>query len=70
VNQFELAQELDARFLRHHIDKQLRKGRTDVGHGTTACIDCGESIPTGRREAEPGCIRCIFCQESHEKGGA
>lgn len=68
MDQFDLAQELDGRFLRDHIDKQLRQSRADVGHGTTDCIDCGEIIPPGRREAEPGCVRCIFCQEKLERG--
>ena len=70
MDQFDLAQELDSQFRRQHIDKQLRKSRTDVGHGTTKCIDCDETIPSGRREAEPGCVRCLSCQEQYEKGGS
>jgi phage/conjugal plasmid C-4 type zinc finger TraR family protein len=27
------------------------------------CDDCGESIPQKRREAAPGCTRCITCQD-------
>lgn len=31
------------------------------------CSDCGESIPDNRREAMPGCQRCIDCQTIAEK---
>lgn len=34
------------------------------------CYDCGESIPAARREAAPGCLRCVDCQRLHERGGA
>lgn len=30
------------------------------------CLDCGEEIPEERRQAMPGCCRCISCQEEHE----
>ncbi|HHO8014001.1 TraR/DksA C4-type zinc finger protein [Pseudomonas aeruginosa] len=31
------------------------------------CEDCGEPIPQARRRAEPGCSRCIDCQDRHER---
>ena len=31
------------------------------------CEDCSEDIPLARQQAMPGVIRCIFCQEVHEK---
>lgn len=31
------------------------------------CIDCGQSIPIARLQAEPTAERCIQCQELHEK---
>ena len=30
---------------------------------TTECIDCGDPIPERRRQAVPGCKRCVDCQE-------
>lgn len=31
------------------------------------CQDCGEPIPQARRQAVPGCNRCIDCQARHER---
>ena len=31
------------------------------------CVDCGQSIPIARLQAEPTAERCIQCQELHEK---
>lgn len=33
------------------------------------CVDCLQSIPHKRREAVPGCTRCVECQERAERGG-
>lgn len=30
------------------------------------CEDCGEAIPLKRRQAMPGCRRCLACQQQHE----
>lgn len=30
------------------------------------CVDCGEPIPGLRREAVPGCTRCVGCQSVKE----
>ncbi len=30
------------------------------------CLDCEEPIPEARRQAVPGCKRCIDCQTLHE----
>jgi phage/conjugal plasmid C-4 type zinc finger TraR family protein len=32
------------------------------------CVDCEEIIPEARREALPGCERCIDCQTDFEVG--
>ncbi|MFL6571658.1 MAG: TraR/DksA family transcriptional regulator [Burkholderiales bacterium] len=31
------------------------------------CIDCGWEIPFERLQAQPGAVRCLACQERHEK---
>lgn len=31
------------------------------------CIECGVQIPDKRRNAIPGCKRCIDCEEDYEK---
>lgn len=38
---------------------------TDGTYGT--CIDCDQSIPVARLEAEPTALRCIACQERYEQ---
>jgi phage/conjugal plasmid C-4 type zinc finger TraR family protein len=37
-----------------------------LGASLTHCDDCGEAIPQKRREAAPGCTRCIACQTEAE----
>ncbi|WP_400636994.1 TraR/DksA C4-type zinc finger protein [Pseudomonas aeruginosa] len=32
------------------------------------CRECGDVIPHARREAVPGCVRCIECAGYHERG--
>jgi DnaK suppressor protein len=40
--------------------------RLEAGdYGT--CVDCGESIPAPRLQAQPFAIRCIACQERRER---
>ncbi len=34
--------------------------------GSGTCVDCGESIPSERRDAVPDAIRCAACQEDFE----
>ena len=36
------------------------------GDSATHCEDCHSSIPEERREAAPGCTRCIKCQSAFE----
>ncbi|HEC2552655.1 TraR/DksA family transcriptional regulator [Raoultella planticola] len=35
----------------------------------THCVDCGDPIPTRRRELVAGCQRCADCQEEFEERG-
>ena len=64
TDQFDRAQELDARYLRQSLDDHNR--RRPKGASAQVCEDCGEKIPTARRKAAPGCTRCIDCQEKYE----
>ncbi|SAY50899.1 TraR/DksA family transcriptional regulator [Neisseria weaveri] len=32
------------------------------------CDDCGDPIPEARRQAVPGCTRCVLCQAYFEHG--
>lgn len=45
---------------------QAALARLEAGdYGT--CIDCGEDIPAPRLQAQPFAIRCVECQERHER---
>ncbi len=49
------------------IDAALK--RLDAGvYGE--CMDCGVAIPLARLQATPQALRCVDCQEKHERGGA
>lgn len=37
------------------------------GDSAHECEDCGEAIPAARREAIPGCKRCIGCEDIKER---
>ena len=66
-DQFDRAQELDARYREQAIEEQRRRNLKE-GPSRMICLECGEPIPEKRREASPGCIHCIACAESIEKG--
>lgn len=40
-----------------------------TGPAATTCVDCDQPIPEARRQAAPGCTRCIACQSDHERLG-
>ncbi|BCS55181.1 TraR/DksA C4-type zinc finger protein [Geobacter sp. SVR] len=46
--------------------QQQQAGREPGNYTGSACLDCGDEIPTARRLAVPGCRRCINCQTLHE----
>ena len=48
------------------VDVQLQRPR-DSGESMKQCLDCGEEIQEARRKAQPGCKRCVECQEFHER---
>jgi len=48
--------------LAEHFARSVAKGASRM-----ECIDCEEEIPEARREAVPGCTRCVECQEGAER---
>lgn len=58
------AQESTEQFLADVLDRHQRS--RPAGPALEECEDCGEEIPTKRREAQPGCTRCIQCQTNFE----
>ena len=53
-----------------HRSHALRRAKSAIGSpgmvSNMVCIDCGEDIPRVRREAVPGCTRCVSCQQEAE----
>jgi DnaK suppressor protein len=46
----------------------LEGARERIADGTYGvCADCGADIPVARLRAQPTALRCITCQERHEK---
>lgn len=53
------------------LELELEKSRSALAADPVlldiCCEDCGEEIPEKRREAVPGCTRCVKCQEEAER---
>lgn len=48
--------------------RELDAARARIAAGTYGvCADCGADIPVARLRAQPGALRCVVCQERHEK---
>lgn len=52
------------------LAEALHKARKPFEHTISAetCEDCGDPIPEARRQAVPGCTRCVWCQAYFEYG--
>lgn len=48
---------------------QRARQQLPAGAGRSHCLDCGEAIPAARREALPGAVRCLDCQEQADGDG-
>ena len=49
------------------IDSAIEQRERYTGHSAMECEECGEPIPEQRRQAVPGCRRCIDCQTEAER---
>jgi len=49
---------------------QQRREREDPLYldGIRCCLGCKKPIPEGRLESMPTAVRCVPCQDRHEKG--
>jgi phage/conjugal plasmid C-4 type zinc finger TraR family protein len=48
--------------------RELEAARARIADGSYGvCADCGADIPVARLRAQPGALRCITCQQRHEK---
>ncbi|WP_084312824.1 TraR/DksA C4-type zinc finger protein [Desulfobulbus elongatus] len=65
MDDVDIAQELREAELRHLL--AARAYALPHGESAEECDDCGEPIPEARRQAAPGCTRCVFCQQRFER---
>lgn len=62
------ANDLAQTILTHALQRQ--RARTAAsGPSAADCESCGEPIPDIRRQAVPGCTRCVDCQQHAEREG-
>ena len=55
---------------RHYVDeiRQIETARERASSGQlSCCADCGEEIDYARLRAQPFAVRCLDCQERHER---
>jgi len=63
----DIAQAINEQHLQDALDNHRRRSDSrSITSGPRLCTDCEEEIPLKRREAVPGCTRCIDCQTLHE----
>ena len=71
----ERAQEIEAKFREGAVTAAVKKARRVPDEdpleidGVRCCLTCEEPIPEKRLEANPEAVRCVACQDKHEKGG-
>ena len=65
VDEVDVAKDASDRFERMALEQQL--ATMPKGEAAEECVECGEPIPEARRNAVPGCIRCISCQTAVER---
>lgn len=54
-------------FLADVLAKRERERMSAPAESAMECEECGEQIPEARRQAVPGCTRCIECQEYFDR---
>lgn len=43
------------------LNMRLERRKRYTGAALTHCVECGDEIPVARREAVPGCRKCVHC---------
>jgi len=67
MDQFDQAQELDARYLQQALGQHKERMIAMGGESLTHCQDCGDEIPEARRKFLPGVTRCVDCARKREE---
>jgi len=65
MDEADLAQANQEQFERLALQRQ--RGSMPQGEALAECEDCGRAIPEKRRQAVPGCTRCVRCQQTSER---
>lgn len=68
MDECDLANDYALRDQAEALAKHRRK-RTPGAISRMQCIECGEDIPDKRRQAVPGCTRCVRCESEFERRG-
>jgi phage/conjugal plasmid C-4 type zinc finger TraR family protein len=61
------AQQSETAFRKLALDAQGQLVPDTAKDPRIRCIGCGLVIPEARRNAVPGCVRCVFCEEEFEE---
>ena len=61
LDQAEVSRDLGELRAIQAAERRIADGRYGI------CADCGADIPFERLEAEPSALRCIGCQQRHER---
>lgn len=70
-SQFEQAQALTERLTQAGIEQTLQ-GHLETPlemNGQRFCLDCDERLSFARMEANPRAVRCVDCQNDHDRRG-
>lgn len=71
-SQFEQAQALTERLTQAGIEQTLQ-GHLEAPlevNGQRLCLDCDESLSAARLNANPRAVRCVDCQNDHDRRGS
>ena len=67
MDQFDQAQELDARYRQQGIDQHRQRMQVMNGDSLAHCLACGDEIPEARRRILPGVTLCVGCAGELER---
>lgn len=60
------AQKVENNFRKLALAAQGKLTQDTAKDSRIRCLDCGLVIPEARRNAAPGCVRCVYCEEENE----
>jgi phage/conjugal plasmid C-4 type zinc finger TraR family protein len=69
MDQFDRAQELDARYLQQALEQHKERTRLMDRESLTHCLECGDKIPAARQAILPGVKLCVTCAQQLERNG-